>query len=332
VLAAVNTAIFASLSLSLGVSFWKTEGGLFRLLKRTPDAMFGMGCIPIALGALVNGIVIFGQDEAFFASKGARDVLLTLATGLWVLQAVVSVAVAVTIPSLAARKCLAASGDPRCLLAIVPPEVAAATGGLLAQHLESEARVSAVLCLALALLGMSLGPAFAALGKFADTVSREGLPVGESALTAMIVLGPLGMCATALCTLSAAGRALAALTEAGSGLHDLAATAPALGLLALGVWGYGFWWLGTAYTALAVAVGQRRAGLQPPFLTWSIVFPNGAFTVATLLLHRETDVPFFRLVGQLLVVFQFILLAYAAALTPQMIRAPRPGGGVVRET
>ncbi|GBF34396.1 malic acid transport protein [Desulfocucumis palustris] len=112
---------------------------------------------------------------------------------------------------------------------------------------------------------------------------RPPLP-GPLAPTAWINLGPIGVGTIALFNLGAAS----APFWGGQVL-------PMISLLALLLWGFGFWWL---ICALVLTIYYIRQGSLPFSLAWwAFTFPLGAYTAATYLIASYIKLPAIDLYG-----------------------------------
>lgn len=102
---------------------------------------------------------------------------------------------------------------------------------------------------------------------------EHGLPEAHLIPTVWIGLGPIGVGSLALVRLSMTGSPV-------FGGYDAEAQV-LLRLAALGLWGFGLWWL-----AMSVVVTIRALREPFPFAMswWAFTFPLGAYTVATFLL------------------------------------------------
>lgn len=98
---------------------------------------------------------------------------------------------------------------------------------------------------------------------------QHPLPGAEMAPTFWITLGPVGVGTTGLMGLAETSRALGLVPETGT-----------LNLLAMLLWGFGFWALGVA---LAVSFHHLLHGGIPFSLSfWAFTFPMAAYTLSTL--------------------------------------------------
>lgn len=258
----------------------------------------------MALATIVNGFLVFGP-----ALLGARAV--EIASGLWRLDAALSVAVGLLVPFLMFTR--HEHGMDRMtavwLLPIVPAEVAAASGGLLIPHLADPALRLEVLTTSYALWALSVPLAMGVLVILVLRMALHKLPDANMAATSWLALGPLGTGALALLLLGDA--APDALAGMGLAAYAVAFKGVSL-LLALLLWGYGLWWLATAAMA---TIRQLRMGLPFNLGWWGYTFPLGVFTLATLRLSGVLPIPTLATFGHVLIAVLATIWLIVAART-----------------
>lgn len=278
-------------------------------LMHPVQSMF-LGAVPMGLATVVNGFItygvpLWGEDAALLA----RD--------LWVFDALLSAAIGLVLPYLMFTR-----QDQRLdrmtavwLLPVVASEVAAASAGLIAPHLNT-AEAGALVVSGVVLFALSVPLALMIMTLLVLRLTQHQLPEADLGVSMFLPLGPLGTGALALLQLGeAAPRVLAA-----QGLGDLAPALVGLGLVgALVLWGFGVWWL-----ALATLTTCRFLRLGLPFNLgwWGLTFPLGVFTAATFGLAALTRAAFFGHLGLLLLL---ALLALWGVVTARTIGAARSG-------
>lgn len=257
------------------------------MLAHPVQSMF-LGAIPMGLATLINGLVLYG---------GPRwgETAHAVAHGLWWLDVALALGAALLVPYLmftrqehALEKLTAV-----WLLPIVAPEVAAASAGVIAPHLDAaDARL--LLVMGYLLWGLSMALAFSLITLVLLRLALHKLPDTDFAATSWLPLGPL---ATGCLGLLALGRAAPAAL-AGSPLQGVAELLPAIGLVGgLVLWGAGLWWLVTACLFTRRYIRQRMAFNLG---WWGFTFPLGVFALATFELQRQTGLALFAGVGALL--------------------------------
>ena len=279
-----NAVLFAGFALLFMARILLFRDTLRPMLLHPVQSMF-LGAIPMGLATLINGLVLFGVPHW---GEGA----LALAHGLWWLDVVLALGVALLVPFLmfthqdhALEKLTAV-----WLLPIVAPEVAAASAGVLAPHLAPEA-ARLVLVTGYLLWGVSLSLAFSLITLVLLRLALHKLPGSEFAATSWLPVGPL---ATGCLGLLSLGKAMPA-AFAGTALAGVAELARDVGLIgSLLLWGAAFWWL---VMALFCTRRHLRQDMRFNLGWWGFTFPLAVFTLATFELQRRTDIAFFGPVG-----------------------------------
>ncbi|SDE08466.1 TDT family transporter [Paraburkholderia lycopersici] len=274
------------------------------LLHHPMQSMF-LGALPMGFAPIVNGVIAF---------SGPRygDGAYSLAFGLWGVDAVTSLVVAIGVPYLVFTK-QEHSADrltAALLLPIVAPEVAASSAALLAPHL-TPAHAQLVVGAGYLLWAVSVPLAFSILTLVLFRLVIHKLPHREVGVTSWLALGPIATGSLGLITLGEA----AAKAFSGTALQSVAILARAFGVLgALLLWGSGLWWL-----ACAVLFMWRyhREGLPFNLGWWGLTFPTGVYTLATLNLARATHSNAFLNIG---VALQVILDLLWGAVLGRTIR------------
>lgn len=306
---------------SLAVGFWLGNIGLFvlfsllyaarwvfffhearRIFHHPVMSMF-FGAIPMGLATIVNGFLAFGP-----ALIG--DAAVSIAHGLWWLDAAMSLLCGLAIPyfMFTRQEHSIEKLTAVWLLPIVACEVAAASAGLLALHLPaSEAFL--VLVLGYVLWACSVPLAMSVLVLLFLRLALHKLPERDMGVSAWLALGPIGTGALGLLLLGNDAPAI----FAANGLPGVGEVAFGIGILGgIILWGYGGWWL-----ALAVLKTLRylREGLPFNLGWWGFTFPLGVYALATLALARTTGLELFAAAGGCLVVCLAVFWGIVAAAT-----------------
>ena len=207
-----------------------TDGRAMREILHDPVQSMFLGAIPMAITTIVNGFVDMGQPLFGHAA-------IAIAEPLWLFNVALAVASAIVVPY-----AMFVSHDHRLdrmtgvwLMPFVPPEVVAASGGLLLPHVASLAMARALLTGSLVLWALSVPTAFLLLGLLLLRLSLHKLPPREMAISTWITLGTLG---TGVMGMVGLGRSMPLLFGPVGHAMDGAAV-----LAALALWGFGLWWL-----------------------------------------------------------------------------------------
>jgi C4-dicarboxylate transporter/malic acid transport protein len=139
---------------------------------------------------------------------------------------------------------------------------------------------------------------------------QHPLPAPPLAPSIWIGLGPVGVGSLALIRMAQAGAAI---------WGDLSPAANAVSqILALALWGFGFWWL--AASVLLLWRYLRIGGLPYSLGWWAFTFPLGAYTVATLTLARLLKVTAMEWFGALLFVLLMVFWLIVSVNTLRKVR------------
>ena len=249
-----------------------------------------LGAIPMGLATIVNGFLAFGISRF---GPAAVEIALVL----WWLDAALAVATGLLVPFLmfVRQSHSIESMTGVWLLPIVPAEVTAASGGLLAVHLAGVGAAH-LLLFCYVLWAVSVPLALGVLVVLFLRLVLHKLPPRDMAVSSWLALGPLGTGALGLQLL---GHDAPALLGA-AGLGDIGQVAHGVGIIGgLVLWGYGAWWL---VMAAATTLVYLREGLPFNMGWWGFTFPLGVYTLATLNLGVQTGIGVFMVLGGAFVV------------------------------
>jgi C4-dicarboxylate transporter/malic acid transport protein len=283
-----NMVLFVLFTLVSVARLWLYPADSRATLHHPVQSMF-LGAIPMGLATIINGFITFGVPHW---GPGAA----ILARDLWAFDALLSAFVGLFVPYLmftrqdhALEKMTAV-----WLLPVVASEVAAASAGLIAPHL-NVATAELLVYSGYVLFALSVPVALMIITILVLRLAQHKLPEADLGVSMFLPLGPLATGALALLQLGeAAPRVLGA-----QGLGELAPVAVGLGLLGgVILWGFGAWWL-----ALATLTTIRflKRGLPFNLGWWGLTFPLGVFTAATFGLASLTHMAFFASLGNGLV-------------------------------
>ncbi|MCX8998246.1 C4-dicarboxylate ABC transporter [Rhizobiaceae bacterium BDR2-2] len=290
VLHLVNIALFLLFSVLYGLKWLCHTRLAARIFEHPVQSMF-LGTIPMALATIVNGTLIFGS------SLVGEEIAAAVATRLWLVDAVLAVAIGSGVPFLMFTRQSHAMADMSAvwLLPVVAAEVAAASGLLLLPFAGDGPAGLGILAASLALWAFSVPLALSVLVILFLRMALHKLPPAAMAATSWLALGPIGTGALGLALLALNG----APVLAANGLEAIApAVTGAATLGALMLWGYGLWWL-----AIALLVTLRQIGQGLPFNLgwWAYTFPLGVYALATLKIGALLPLAFFTVAGTVMV-------------------------------
>jgi C4-dicarboxylate transporter/malic acid transport protein len=298
----MDIALFALFSVLYAVRWIVFFDGAKRIFEHPVMSMF-LGAIPMGLGTIVNGFLVFG-----IPLMGGRA--LSIAHALWWVDVAMSVVCGLVVPFLmftrqdhSLEKMTAV-----WLLPIVAAEVAAASGALLAPHLAA-AEAFDVLLLGYALWAFSVPLAMSILVILLLRLVLRKLPEPDMAASGWLPVGPIGTGALGLLLLGGdAPKIFAAV-----GLANVGEFAFGLGVIGGTIlWGYGVWWFMLAVLKTARYV---RDGMPFNLGWWGLTFPLGVYSLATLALAHVTHLAFFSIAGGFLVIGLAAVWVMVAART-----------------
>ena len=298
-----NIGLFTLFALLYGARWVMFGHEARRIFGHNTVSMF-IGTIPMGLATIVNGFIAFGLPR-----WGAGVVPLT--ETLWWIDVAMSVTCGVAIPYLMfTRHEHSLDGMTAVwLLPVVAAEVAAASGGLLAPHLNDAHSQFVTLVTGYALWAYSVPVAFSILAILILRMALHKLPHESMAASSWLALGPIGTGALGMLVLG--GDAPAIL--AANGLSQMGSVAQGIGVIAgITLWGFGLWWL---LLATLITIRYFRAGVPFNLGWWGYTFPLGVYTVATFKLGTTLHLGFFGIVGTLLTAVLAVMWALVAAQT-----------------
>ncbi|WP_047337530.1 MULTISPECIES: TDT family transporter [Pseudomonas] len=276
-----------------------------RIFGHSTVSMF-FGTIPMGLATIINGLLVFGMPRW-------GDAVVEVAQLLWWLDVAMSLACGILIPYMMFTRQEHSIDQMTAvwLLPVVAAEVAAASGGLLAPHLQDAHGQLVMLSTSYVLWAFSLPVAFSILTILLLRMALHKLPHESMAASSWLALGPIGTGALGMLVLGADAPAI----FAANGLPGVGEIAAGLGLVAgLTLWGFGLWWM-----LMAVLITRRylREGIPFNLGWWGFTFPLGVYSLATLKLGSTLHLGFFSVFGAVLVAALAVMWLIVAKRTVQ---------------
>ena len=276
--------VFAGMLLARWIFYPET---IRPMLHHPLQSMF-LGAVPMGLAPVINGLVIF-------AGPHASEAVSQLAYGLWCVDAVLALAVAVGVPYMmfTAQDHALERITAVLLLPIVAPEVAASSAAVLAPHVDAQT-ARFLVAAGYVLWAVSVPLAFTVLTVVFFRLVIHKLPHRDLGPSSWLTLGPIGTGALGLLALGH----VAPDAFAGTSFEATAIVARDIGLIGgLLLWGVGLWWLAMA---MLFTLRYSRDGLPFNLGWWGFTFPLGVYTVVTLSLYRTTGFIAFAALGMAL--------------------------------
>jgi C4-dicarboxylate transporter/malic acid transport protein len=286
----MNIGLFAFCAALYGAR-WLFFTADAKLIWSHPVMPMFLGAIPMGLATLINGFLVFGM-----AHIGAAATQIAMV--LWWIDVVLAAGFGLLVPYLmfTRQQHSIETMTAVWLLPVVPAEVAAASGGVLVQHLANPELAAHLLFGCYLLWAFSVPLALGILVILFLRLVLHKLPKREMAVSSWLALGPLGTGSLGLMVL---GRDAPAILGA-VGLQDIGTVAQGIGVIGgLILWGYGAWWL---IMAAMITLSYVKEGLPFNLGWWGFTFPLGVYTLATLTLGTQTGVHLFTDIGAIMTV------------------------------
>lgn len=266
----LNIALFALFSVLYGARWVLHFEGARRILDHPGMSMF-LGCIPMGLGTIINGFLVFGIPAI-------GDTAIHIAEWLWWIDAALALACGLGVPFLMFTRQSHAIEQMTAiwLLPVVAAEVTAASGGLLLPHLSDSASQLNILVTSYGLWACSVPLAMSLIVILVLRMAVHKLPQADMAASSWLALGPIGTGALGMLLFAQQGPAVLAANGLGAYADAVGGASLLAGVL---LWGYGVWWV-----AMAAMITLRYFRGHVPFNLgwWGYVFPLGVFAVATM--------------------------------------------------
>ncbi|KAA8649287.1 TDT family transporter [Aspergillus tanneri] len=268
---------------------------IFTVMATHPAQSMFLGTFPMGLATIINMfcnvcVPAWGEGAAYFA------------WALWILDAVVSITTATTIPFIVmTRKSEIdlSSMTAAWLLPIVSCVVAAASAAVVAEVLPNAQYALWTIIVGYALWGMGVPLALMIMTIYLQRLLLHKLPPKAVVVSVFLPLGPLGQGGFGIQKLGECARKI--FPQTGS-LHSASGILFYEGgfILGLIMWAFGLVWL---FFAIASLVRTRRFPFNLSW--WGLTFPLGVYTMCTCQLGRELPSRFFAVLGT---VFSVVVL------------------------
>ncbi|BGP25129.1 hypothetical protein Rt10032_c09g4066 [Rhodotorula toruloides] len=327
----LNVVLF-SLFLLMSIARYCIFPTVFYAMLFHPVQSLFLGCFPMGFATIVNMTV-------FVAAERWRGRWIWLAWSLWWIDAVISVIIAVGVPFFVFTRHQHVSTldtiSPAWLLPIVAPNVASATGGIVAAVLPpSQARLTIIVSY---MLWSSVPVAVMIMGllylRMAVHKVRHRLlfgygliPLAAEIFSVLLPLGACGQGAFAILQLAEVGlehaqvngtwldggRMLGSLP---AGTAEFVAGSVSAGTIciALVIWALGAFWLLIALLSIIDTAFEGRIPFNMGW--WGLTFPIGTHAVAAATLGRQLGSAAFKVVGTVESVAVVLLWIYIAGMT-----------------
>ncbi|KAG4264054.1 hypothetical protein FPRO06_03024 [Fusarium proliferatum] len=261
--------------------------------------------IPVGFATIINMIV-------FVCVPAWGDWAANFAWALWWIDVVMATACSLYIPHCIMRTegITLDQVNPSWLFPVIADIVASTSGAIVANVLPNDQHAIWTVITSYILWGTSVPMAIVILAMYYHRLMIHDILPGQVAVASFIAIGPLGMGAAAIQLLGQVSLKLFAR-------NDFIPKAPIAGqffyltgiLTALILWGFAVVWL---FFALATII---RRQITFNLTWWAFTFPLGVFTVATTTLAQELPSKFFKVLGTIFSVAEFLLWVMVACGT-----------------
>lgn len=303
----LNVVLFVLFSAFSAVRYVAFPWVVWRMFNN-PTICFFLGCIPMGLCTVISGTVL--MVVPYFGPW-----LVILVQVLWWIAVALTLLSSFAIPILMfnLHDLKLESMTATWLLPIIPSVVAPATGAWVATVVSPD---RALLCMAVSymLWGIGMGLSAIVMVLYFYRLAVHNIPDGEVVVSAFLPLGPFGMGAYGLLQLAEAGKSVfPAMSFAGSQILASEIIWVVSVIVALMLWGLGWWWLLHGITSVLIRHCQGGVTFSMGF--WGFIFPLGVFTAATIDLAEALPSVFLSWLAMVLIGVLVVLWCFVAAGT-----------------
>ncbi|CCT65556.1 related to malic acid transport protein [Fusarium fujikuroi] len=300
----LNIVLFTLFSCISIIRYTYFKGIWYSTLRHPAQAVF-LGTIPVGFATIINMMV-------FVCVPAWGDWAANFAWALWWIDVVMATACSLYIPHCIMRTegITLDQVNPSWLFPVIADIVASTSGAIVANVLPNDQHAIWTVITSYILWGTSVPMAIVILAMYYHRLMIHDILPSQVAVASFIAIGPLGMGAAAIQLLGQVSLKLFAR-------NDFIPKAPIAGqffyltgiLTALILWGFAVVWL---FFALATII---RRQITFNLTWWAFTFPLGVFTVATTTLAQELPSKFFKVLGTIFSVAEFLLWVMVACGT-----------------
>ena len=302
----LNTILF-SLAFTISVLRYTLYPEIWRVMIMDPTNSLFLGTIPMGFATLIEAwIFLCCPYWGYWSVTGAWV--------CWMIDAIVSAAVTVSLPFLLMSQSNQQSLDritAAQLLPIAATIVASGTGSEIAEILDNPQHALGTLITSYVMWGMATPLALTVLVMYYHRLALHKLPPREIIVSSFLPLGPLGMGGYTIMYLGKVSREVFPKVEF---FHNLTIAGDILYIngvfIALIMWGFGICWL---VFALAGMWNSRPFPFNMGW--WGFTFPLGVYSISTITFGNEMPSKFFKVLGTIFGVMVVLLWCVVAAGT-----------------
>ncbi|KAJ5098940.1 hypothetical protein N7532_005941 [Penicillium argentinense] len=267
---------------------------IFRVMVTHPVQSLFLGTFPMGLATIINMFCFvcvsrWGDGAAYFI------------WAVWIFDAVVSVLVAIGIPTTSKNGLDLSSMTAAWLLPIVSCVVAAASGSIVADVLPDEQLALATILASYILWGIGVPLAIMVICIYLQRLMLYKLPPKGMLVSVFLPLGPLGQGSFGIQKLGKSAQTIFPKTSTLSA--STGAIFYSVGfLIGILLWASGVVWLSFA---VATLIKSRKFPFNMGW--WALTFPLGVFTTSTCTIGQELPSRFFSVLGTIFSVTVVVL-------------------------
>ncbi|KAG8946935.1 Plasma membrane sulfite pump involved in sulfite metabolism [Tulasnella sp. 424] len=314
----LNMALFVTL-IAMTVARYTMFPHIWGRMIHHPVQSLFLGCIPMALATIINGLIIEGHQK--WNLGGNRLVYATW--GIWWFD------VGLSLLSNFAIFHLMVTRHPHelptssaiWLLPVVPSVVTGTTGAIVAGALVDISESHALLTTMVAsfMLAVGLLMSFFVLALYTHRLLLHGFPSAGLLVSIFLPLGPFGQGGYGLLLVGDLYRKLLPQSTSPDSILAVPGFGAALQAItfvfAFMLWVIGIWFLVPATIVLSTS-GRPPFGL--PY--WGLIFPTGVYTLLTIQLGTKIHSTFIHVIGTIYTLAVFCMFSIIAFKT--IIRLP----------
>ncbi|KAF2402110.1 C4-dicarboxylate transporter/malic acid transport protein [Trichodelitschia bisporula] len=285
---ALNALLFG-LALGISILRYTLYPECWGVMVRDPVNSLFLGTVPMGLATLI-------QMWTLVCVPAWGPWAVTFVWGVWIIDAVVAVAVAVMLPFLLMSTNYIKSLERITAVQLLPVAAMVVAGGVgarVAEVLPHPQRAFGTLVASYILWGMGLPLALVILVIYYQRLAVHKLPPREAIASCCLPLGPLGFGGFGILYLGKVAQKVFPLVGAVDPMAGQFAYLFGF-FLSLIMWAFGLVWL---FFALATVLQSGRFPFNMGW--WGFVFPLGVYAASTVLLGQEFPSRFFRVLGMI---------------------------------
>ncbi|KAG8990810.1 Plasma membrane sulfite pump involved in sulfite metabolism [Tulasnella sp. JGI-2019a] len=309
----LNILLFLAMTAATIMRYWMYPAIWNQMLNHPVQSLY-VGCYPMALATIINGLTIEAHQRYHIAGTG----FLYFIWGLWWIDLALSLTCSLGMfyIMITRHKQDTSTTFSIWLLPIVPNIVAGTSGCIVAKALAPVNQHLSFLTTLVSACGLALGLTMSLpiLVLYIQRLILHGFPAKGTSISVFLPLGPLGQGGYGLILV---GNLLVDLLPHATSQSDYLATpgisdalSAVLFLFSVTLWVFGIWFL-----IPAVLLLMRSRGIPFGVHWWGLIFPSGVYAVLTLGLAQKLHSSFLNIIGTIYTASVFIMFTAIATRT-----------------